>query len=193
MKKILVIKSHTRKDSLCNALTDKYIKGAKEKGHDVKVLSLISLNLEQFIKYEHKENPKLPKDLLEAQKLITWADHLVFTYPTWWATPPALLKVFIEIIFAPGFAFQYQKMDGFFPKWDKLLSGKTARILVTMDSPPFYMNWMEGDPGGKMMKYIMRFTGIKFIGKHYFGSVKTSINEKRIKWLNKAYNIGLDE
>jgi len=74
-----------------------------------------------------------------------------------------------------------------------LLSGKTARILVTMDSPPFYMNWMEGDPGGKMMKDIMRFTGIKFIGKHYFGSVKTSINKKRIKWLNKAYNIGLDE
>jgi len=193
MKKILVIKAHTRKDSFCNALAGEYIMGVKEKGHNVKVLDLRNLELEQYLKYEHNENPKLPKNLQNTQKLITWADHLVFTYPTWWATPPALLKLFFEIIFEPGFAFKYKESPGTIPKWDKLLSGKTSRIIVTMDSPPFYMNWIVGDPGGKMMKDIVTFTGMKFIGKHYFGSVKTSTIEKREKWLERIYEVGLNE
>ena len=62
-----------------------------------------------------------------------------------------------------------------------------------MDSPTFYMNLIVGDPGGKMMKDFISFTGIKILGKHYFGSVKLSSRKKREQWLEKAYKVGVKE
>jgi len=191
MKKILVINAHPKENSFCNALAEKYIEGVKTTEQEIKTLNLKDLDLEKFIKYEHEENPKLPADLLEAQKLITWADHLVFTYPTWWATPPALLKVFIEIVFHSGFAYKYKKSTGIAVKWDKLLPNKSALILATMDSPTWYYKWFAGDPGFNMMKDILNFCGIKPVHKNYFGSVKMSSEKQRKEWLEKIYKIGL--
>jgi NAD(P)H dehydrogenase (quinone) len=193
MKKILVIKAHPRENSFCNVLAEKYIEGAKQAGNEIKIINLKELNLESFIKYTHEDRPNLPKDLLKSQKLITWANYLVFVYPTWWASPPSLLKVFFEMTFHSGYAFKYQKSTGFAPKWDKLLPNKSARIIVTMDSPPWYYKWVVGDPGFKMMKDIMNFCGIKPVYKNYFGSVKMSSEKQRKKWLGKIYDIGLNE
>jgi NAD(P)H dehydrogenase (quinone) len=76
-------------------------------------------------------------DVLKAQELITWANHLVFVYPTWWAGLPALLRLFFEMVFSPGFAFKYHdRMGKKIVGWDKLLTGKSARIISTMDAPP---------------------------------------------------------
>lgn len=193
MKKILIINAHPKENSFCFALAKKYSEAIKSKNHDFQFLNLNKLNLEKFIKYTHEQKPDLSEDLLKSQELISWADHLVFVYPTWWASPPALLKVFFEVIFLSGFAFKYQKSKGFAPKWDKLLLGKSARLIVTMDSPPFYYKLFVGDPGFKMMKDIMNFCGIKPVYKNYFGSVKMSSDKRRQKWLDKVYKIGLSE
>src|SRR6056297_3093277 len=117
MKKVLIIKAHPKEDSFCNEITNSYIKGLKTSGNNIKILILSNLNLESFIKYNHKEIPNLKADLLEAQNLITWSNHLVFTYPIWWASSPALFKLFFEIVFHSGFAFKYQKSTGLIPKW----------------------------------------------------------------------------
>ena len=116
MKKILVIKAHPREDSFCNALTDQYITGAKRSRNEIRIIDLRKLALEGYLKNGHDPNPELTPDLQNAQELISWADHLTFTYPTWWATPPAILKLFIERIFEPGFAYKYLESKGFIPK-----------------------------------------------------------------------------
>lgn len=193
MKKIVVIKAHPRKNSFCSALADEYTKGAENSGNEVKVLKLRELNLEEFIKFGHSDIPELPEDLKGAQRLILWADHLVFVHPIWWAVPPALLKVFIEIVFLSGFAFKYQSPNGSIPKWDKLFSEKSARLIATMDSPPLYYRFVLGDPGFKMMKANLNFCGITPVKKNYFGSIKMSSEEKKKQWLEKAYQIGFKE
>lgn len=191
MKKILVIFGHPLKESLCGALANEYIKGAKKSGNEVKTLYLGDLNFNPILEKGYKETQELEPDLIEAQKFIKCADHLVFVYPTWWASPPALLKAFIERVFLPDFAFQFKKSKRLV-SWDKLLINKTARLIVTMDSPPWYYKWIVRDPGYKVMKDILTFCGIKPVKKHYFGSVKLSTTEKRKKWLEKIYKIGLD-
>lgn len=45
---------------------------------------------------------ELEEDLVKAQELIRWADHLVFVYPIWWGTMPAVLKGFFDRVFLPG-------------------------------------------------------------------------------------------
>ena len=77
----------------------------------------------------------LEPDLLDAQASITWAQHLVWVYPIWWGGLPALLKGFLDRIFLPGFAFKYRPNSAL---WDRLLTGRSAELLVTMDSPPWY-------------------------------------------------------
>ena len=124
-KNILIIKANPKLNSFGEALADEYKKGAKEVGNNVKELSLRELKLERHLKDTHELQPKLSKDLLEARKLISWADHLVFTYPIWWGTAPAILKQFLETMLTPGFAFQYP------PKGLPvgLMKGKSASIL----------------------------------------------------------------
>lgn len=194
MKKILVIKGHPKEEGFCNALADRYIKGARAARNKVEVVSIKDLCLERFIKFEHKKSPDLPLDFIKVQNLITWADHLVFVYPIWWATPPALMKLFLEIVLTPGFAYKYKApIHGIIPSWDKLLVGKTARLIATMDSPSIYYKWVLRDPSFKMMKANLNFCGINSVKRSYFGSVKLSSDEKKKKWLEKAYRAGMGE
>lgn len=191
--KILMIKAHPRDESFCHALGDAYCRGAQTAGHEVDRLTLNTLSLEAFLKERHAEKLVLPPELVAIQQRISRADLLVFAYPTWWATPPALLKLFIEIILLSGFAFKYHESKGLAIGWDKLLKGKSARLIVTMDGPPVYYRFYLGDPGFKMMNANLRFCGIKPVRRSYFGSVKLSSHSTKGRWLKRAYQIGLNE
>ena len=95
------------------------------------------------------------------------------------------------MVFSPGFAFKYHERLGKLVSWDKLLKGKSARIIATMDAPPWYYKWIMGDPGGKIIRQgILGFTGVKPIKTTYFGSVKLSSAKQREKWLDLAYFLG---
>ncbi len=76
---------------------------------------------------------RLEKDLETSQQLVPMVPTIsVMAYPNWWGFMPAIAKGFIDRIFLPGFAIQtsFRKI---FP--DKLLKGKSLRLLVTMDTP----------------------------------------------------------
>ena len=183
MKKVLIINGHPDKESFCHALNQSYKKGALAKGREVQDIILADLAFNPILMYGYRKRTELEPDLLEAWKKIQWADHIVWIYPTWWASPPALLKGFIERVFLPGFAFEYQEKSPF-PK--KLLTGKTSEIISTMDSPVPYYKWIVKDIGGKMMRRdIGAFCGIKNIRTTYLATIKTSTPEQREKWLNK--------
>lgn len=188
---ILLINAHTREQSFCTALAESYKEGACNAGHQVQTLNIRDLNLEKYLYHGHELRYTPEGDIVKAQELIDWCDHLAFVYPTWWAGFPALLHLFFEMVFSPGFAFKYQDTTGNIVKWDKLLKGKSARLIVTMDSPPWYYRWIIGDPGGKMMKRgILGFSGVGPIASTYIGSIKMSTEKRRIQWLEQAYSIG---
>jgi putative NADPH-quinone reductase len=77
----------------------------------------------------------LEPDLLNAWETIQWADHLVWIHPVWWGGLPALMKGFIDRLFLPGLAYKYRENSLW---WDKLLKGKTAHIITTIDQPGWY-------------------------------------------------------
>ena len=97
---------------------------------------------------------------------------------------PALLKGFIDRVFLPGFAFKYRKDS---PWWDRLLAGRSARLLVSMDTPPWYYRWVYRMPGHhEMRRTILEFCGIKPVRISQFGPVKGSTEAQRAKWLETA-------
>jgi len=187
---VLIIIGHPGKNSFNHALADAFIKGAqKNNTTTIKTLEISEMNLDLAMTGFDKDKPEIDS-IREAQEMIKWADHIIFIYPIWWATMPAMLKAFFEQVFDSGFAFKYKKSKKFV-KWDKYLKGKTSQIISTMDSPPWYYRYFVGDPGYKTIKDIMNFCGIKVTGRTYFGSVKVSTDDQRRKWLEKAERLGI--
>ncbi len=195
MKKILLIYGHPSKESFNSALLKSYKRGLEGKDVDVAELFLTDLNLEKVLFNAHNQKNDQSTEIKFVQQKINEADLLVIAYPIWWGTPPAILKLFIENVFVSGFAYKYTKPKfKLLPTWEKRLRGKKARLIVTFDSPKWYYLFWIGDPNYKMMKKsILNFSGIKIIGKHYFGSIVFSNEKKRKKMLQKMYNLGCNE
>ena len=191
MKKILIINGHPDKESFCFALAERYKSGAEKSGTICKVINLIDLKFNPILTHGYRKITVLEPDLVQAQKDISEADHLVFVYPNWWSTYPALLKGFIDRIFLPNFAFKYHKTG---PFWDKLLKGKTARLIVTMDTPKWYYWLMNRRPGHNSMKIgILEFSGIQPVKIKSFGPIKSSDENKRKKWLEEVELLGNEQ
>lgn len=186
--KIVIINGNPDPQSFCAALTEAYRNGAADRGADVRSIDLNHIRFEPILRYGYRQRTELEPELLEAQELIRWADHLVFVYPTWWGTMPAVLKGFIDRVFLPGFAFKYRENS---PLWDKLLIGKTAHLIVTMDTPSWYNRWVYKHAGHNVMKRnILHFCGIKPVRVTEIGPVRQSTKEQRAKWLELAAKLG---
>ena len=187
-KRILVILGHPANESFCGALANSYVMGAKSAGNEVQLITLGSLSFDPVLHNGYAMIQKLEPDLVAAQDAITWAQHIVFVYPIWWGAMPALLKGFIDRLFLPGFAFKYREGSQF---WDRLLSGRSAHLLVTMDTPPWYFRWVYRMPGHNQMKRtILEFSGIKPVTISSFGPIKGSSQQKREKWLAQVSAYG---
>lgn len=185
---ILIINGNPDPQSFCAALFETYRKAAIGSGAEVRSIDLSQIHFDPILRYGYRERTELEPELLEAQELIRWADHLVFVYPTWWGAMPAVLKGFIDRVFLPGFAFKYRNNSQL---WDKLLTGKTAHLLVTMDTPSWYNRWIYKHAGHNVMKRnILHFCGIKPVRITEIGPVKPSTEELRSKWLHRVKKLG---
>ena len=188
MKKILIINGHPDKESFCFALAESYKKGADSTGANCKLIDLADLDFTLNLSHGYKQITELEPDLLKIQVDILDANHIVFVYPTWWGTYPALLKGFIDRVFLPGFAFKYRDNSIF---WDKLLKGKTARLIVTMDTPKWYNFLVYKNAGhNSMKKAVLKFCGVKPVKITSFAPIKLSDDKKRKRWLNEVEALG---
>jgi NAD(P)H dehydrogenase (quinone) len=188
MKNILIINANPVKNSLSESMAKHYLQAAESAGAQCKLIHLNDLDFDPILHNGYRKSPEMEKDLIQIQQDIKWANHLVLVYPTWWNTYPALLHGFIDRVFTPGFAFKYRENSKF---WDKYLTGKSARLIVTMDSPTWYYKLLVGKPGHRAMKKgILEFCGIKPVKITNFGEVKSSTPEQREKWMNKVKELG---
>jgi putative NADPH-quinone reductase len=188
MKKILIINGHPNKESFCFALAEAYKRGTADTTAEVKEINICELNFNPNLQHGYQHRTELEPDLLEAWEKIKWADHLVWIHPVWWGGFPAITKGFIDRIFLPGFTFQY-KEDSVW--WDKLLKGKTAHIITTLDQPSWYYRFAFGRPSvNQLKKSILGFCGVKTTMVTFVGPIKNSKAEMRAKWLEKIKNKG---
>ena len=134
------------------------------------------------------EDGRPPSSIETSQQGIAWADHLVFLYPLWLGTMPALMKAFLEQVFRPGFAMDSSEADKM-PK--KLLKGKSGRIVITMGMPASLYRWyFRAHSLKNLERNILRFCGISPIRESLIGSVEQCGDAKRAKWLAHMSELG---
>jgi 1,4-dihydroxy-2-naphthoate octaprenyltransferase len=185
---VLLLVAHPRGGSLCGALADAYAEGAQGAGTDLRRCDLAALRFEPNITYVSPRDQPCEDDIRRAMQAIAWANHLVIVFPTWWGTMPALLKGFLDRVMMPGFAFA-ERADG--EGWERLLAGRSAHLLTTMDTPPWVYRWIYGAPGlNGLAKATLGFCGIAPVRRTIFGPVKGSSQAVRDRWIAQARQEG---
>ncbi|WP_079242516.1 NAD(P)H-dependent oxidoreductase [Chryseobacterium indologenes] len=188
MKKIVIINGHPNKDSFNFGIAEAYRSGAIEAGAEVKEIVIRDLHFNPNLQFGYQKRMELEPDLLKAWEIIQWADHLVWVHPVWWGGFPALMKGFIDRLFLPGMAYKYRENSVW---WDKLLKGKTAHIITTLDQPGWYYRLFFGRPSvNQLRKSILEYCGVKPVKVTYIGIIRNSKEEQRSKWLRKVKELG---
>lgn len=169
------------------ALADAYQRGAEAAGHRVERINLGALDVPVLRSKQAFEAEAPPPAIAAAQAAIARAEHLVIVYPLWLGTTPGLLKLFLEQALRPGFAFDYRAKG--LPK--KRLSGRSARIVVTMGMPALAYRLFYGAHSLKSLKRnILGFVGIKPTRSTLIGGVEAIGDAGRARWLAKLEALG---
>jgi len=189
-RRILLIQGHpdAGEHRLCRALEDAYAGGAAIRGHDVRRIDVATLDFPLLRSQHDWENGVLPPSLNDAQAAIKWAEHMVFFFPLWLGDMPALLKGFLEQVARPGFAFS---REGKNPLANKGLTGRSARVVVTMGMPALVYRWYFRAHSIKSLeRNILGFVGISPVDETLIGMAGNLNADAAGKWLAKLKKLG---
>ncbi len=188
MKKIALINAHPDAESFNSALAAAYIKGAEQSGAEIRTITIRDLQFNPNLQFGYRKRMEWEPDLVTSWETVQWAEHLVWLHPVWWGGLPAIAKGFIDRLFLPGLAFRYKENSVW---WEKLLQGKTAHIITTMDQPGWYYRLVFGRPSiNQLKKSTLEFCGVKPVKVTTIGIIKTADEQQRKKWLSKVYTLG---
>ena len=172
MKHILIIVTHPKENSFSFAMANTYKENTEGNGNSVEMLDLYRDEHQQpFFTFNDANALSADENMKYYQDKIAKADEIVFVFPYWWGSFPAILKNFFDWNLSKGFAFKYV---GSRPKG--LLAGKTVKIFTTTGAPKFiYMITGARRRLKNMIKeQIVEFCGMKLDGFHMYGGVDTS-------------------
>ena len=190
-KKILLIQGHpdASQKHLGHALADSYALGAEGGGHVARRITLAELEIPPLRSQHDWEEGELPASLKAAQDDIGWAEHIVFFFPLWLGDMPALVKGFLEQVARPGFAIIRE--EGGKPWGKKGLTGRSARVVVTMGMPALVYRWYFRAHSIKSLeRNILGFVGIAPVHETLIGLTGDLKPLDAAKWFKKLERLG---
>ncbi|MEO0590025.1 MAG: NAD(P)H-dependent oxidoreductase [Pseudomonadota bacterium] len=182
---VLLIDAHPDEGRLTSHLIDVYEDFLPTDLNRARI-ALRDLEFSPNLKHGYAKRTEWEPDVERVAAAIDACDHLVIAFPMWWGAEPAELKGLLDRMLLPGFAFANHEDD---PWWDKLLQGRSADVIITMDTPPFFLRLMYGNSIiHRWKKQVLGFVGFKPVRVAAFGPVKDGSAEKSLeKWRKKLF------
>jgi putative NADPH-quinone reductase len=156
--KVLVVLAHPNPDSFSHAILDRVVSTLANREHSVSVIDLYGLDYSpaltraELSAYPTSE-PAIDPMVIEHTRLIQECSTIVFVYPTWWSSMPAILKGWIDRTMLPGIAFSVD------PQTLKLQPGLTnVRRLIGISTfgGPRLASLVVRDNGSKIVTRSLR-------------------------------------
>ncbi len=153
MMNILLVYAHPEAQSLNGSLKNFAVKHLQDAGHQVQVSDLYAMKWKASLDGEDRTdrdstarfNPAMDsrialergtqsEDIALEQEKLLWADTVILQFPLWWFSMPAILKGWVERVYAYGFAYGVGEHSD--THWgdrygEGTLAGKRAMLLVT--------------------------------------------------------------
>jgi putative NADPH-quinone reductase len=190
-RRILLLQGHPDPagNHLCHALATAYAECARAAGHGVQTIDVAALDFPLLRSAREWNEQPVPPALAPAQQALFDCQHLVIFFPLWMGDMPALLKGFIEQVARPGFAIAKGTRAN--PLAPKALTGRSARVVVTMGMPAAVYRWIYRAHSVKSLeRNILGFIGFAPIDETLIGSVENADAKARDKWLATMRDLG---
>lgn len=150
---VLLVYAHPEPQSLNGSLKDFAVKRLEAAGHQVQVSDLYAMNWKAALDADDsidrpthsRFDPSLESknafeqglqkhDIVLEQEKLMWADTVILQFPLWWFSMPAILKGWVERVYACGFAYGVGEHSD--ARWgdrygEGTLAGKRAMLVVT--------------------------------------------------------------
>ncbi len=190
--KIYILLGHPNKEgTLSSEFAGTYEQAAKAAGHEVRRTNIGDLAFDPILHKGYREIQALEPDLKQVQEDMRWCDHLVIVYPLWWSSMPSLFKGMFDRMWLPAFAFRFIKgPDGKSTMgWQKLLKGKSARVIVLLKNFPILERFMFGDYTAELVDAVLRFAGFK-VRLTEVGNSEALSPKVKERWMKKVAELG---
>ncbi len=189
---VLIVYSHPNPKSFNHALLEAAQSGLSSAGHSIQVRDLYANPMKTALDitdFSLISQGKVPPDVEQEQKLLSWAKGLVFVYPIWWFGLPAALKGWIDRVFLDGFAYRVSA-DGI----NGLLKHQKALALNTTGGPE--ASYVASNSKEIIVRPftdgVLKFSGIQNIHVETFFAVPYVTTEIRQEMLRKAKVLAQD-
>lgn len=151
--RILVVFAHPVQESFGAAVYRRLVDGLARAGHEVRGLDLYALGFDPVLSAEDRRDYHTAgrNEARVAEQLdhIRWAEGLVFVYPTWWYSLPAMLKGWIDRVWVPFATFELP--SGLQPIRGKMQNIRLIGGISTYGSPWWWIRFVVGDPGQRVI------------------------------------------
>ena len=175
--RVLVLDGHPDAGRLISGLLDHYA-AALPPATIIERIAVSDLDFSPNLKAGYSADQAWEPDLISVGAAVDACDHLVVGFPLWWGGEPAMLKGLLDRVILLGFAFRYRRDS---PFWDRLLTGRSADIIITMDTPPWYLRMIYRDPVAHRWRHqILGFCGFSPIRIMRFGPTRRGEAANRI-------------
>lgn len=181
--KALAVLCHPNTTGFNQAIFESIV-GELKKTHETTVIDLYRENFDPAIpQSEIQRKFSFDETVLRYNHLVTAADLMVFVHPDWWGGPPALLKGFVDRVFRPGVAYEFEGNEFLSKTKTALFSGKKAAVFTTTD----YKKPDGNYPPAQIWKQnIFGYCGIPDAQVHTFFDTWGSTFEARHQWILDA-------
>lgn len=118
---VLIVYAHPEPNSLNGFMKDLAARTLRENGHEVKISDLYGLNFKAVLDendFSQRQNAEffnpmmeqvnslgtgsIAQDIKDEVEKLKWADFILFQFPVWWTSFPAILKGWFDRVFLPG-------------------------------------------------------------------------------------------
>jgi NAD(P)H dehydrogenase (quinone) len=204
--KVLYIYAHPEPKSFNAGLRDAALTALKEKGHEVKLSDLYDMKYDPVLKaadFPERKNPDVfnpffeaikasktgafAPDIKEEMEKVKWADMLIFQFPIWFTSMPAIMKGWIDRVMAPGFGFNPITNSAY---ETGLFKEKSAMLVCTTGAPKEM--YSEGGAHGDLNKHlesvthcVLEFMGMRVLLSYIIYEVSGISREKGAEEIEK--------
>ena len=112
--RVVVVVAHPNPQGFSHAIASTAQIALAGGGHDVTLLDLYAEGFRAAMTFDerlayHGARPILDPTVERHAGIVKQAEALVFIYPTWWSTMPAILKGWLERVMVPGVGFVFDE------------------------------------------------------------------------------------
>lgn len=110
--KVFIVYCHPSTNSFTHSVKDSFIQGLEDGGHTYEISDLYANNFNPIMSEDeyiregfYQLDDSVSEDVLVEQKKINSADAIVFIYPDFWTSSPAMLEGWFQRVWTYGFAY----------------------------------------------------------------------------------------